>query len=564
LQIETPAAPTENQVPPKKKNGGFRPGSGRKPKEPKAPTGEPFILPKIPFRRGANRFEDFVKWWHDLNTEQLEKLIIYAYRQWPVCDAKIADPDATDFIDKITGPCPFSIDNWRMDILTRYQSGSYCFYVKEGNVQRWTIYAQDIVDLVNYPPLIDYKTLMLSAPANKDFVRWARQRNLIPNAEEGDNNGMANAAVDRLVDQTDRLTTKILDMADRNSTPPDIDTSTQLAGMEMMQRAGERALDVQSKAFDRIAEMNQRSSDPLELTRTFVELAGALNKPDTGSAQVAALMQQMITAAEKRADRLEEEMRDLRAERHKPEGEAGTGGLLTALKGLGDIKGVLAELGIIKTPSEDEEGLHGKQNGDGNKPSSLKEALLQQAIQQLPQMLPQILGAGGINGLLVNGFRLIQAARGQGPVPGSTVDTAPPAVAQATPAPTIPPAVISNGFPFPQMTGQPMIDNLIVTVWRFTPTLLHHMSNNDLNGYTFARWLIDSDPAGRQRYDEMKEAKREDVEAMLKMYPPLWDQLSKTPQKTEGFLTELLRLDEWEKEQAALEDQDDEGDETAV
>lgn len=567
MEIQTtnddlPNQPTLVRTP--KPKGGARPGAGRprtrEAKLPAAPSGEPFILPKIPFRRGTNRFEDFVTWWHALTTEQLEKLIVYVYRQWPVCDAKIADPDADSNIEKITGPCPFTADNWRMDILTRYQSGSYCFYVKEGAVQRWTIYASDIVDLVNYPPLIDYKTLMLSAPANKDFVRWARQRNLIANSEEND--GMANAAVDRLVDQSDRLVNRVIELSDRQTpAPTDVDTSAQLAGMEMIQRAGERALDVAMKSADRLAEMNSKANDPLELVKAFTDMSSTLhgnsNKEDD---RVTRLMESMLEDSRKRADRLEDEMREMRRERRNG-GEGGEG------EG-GEPRGLLARL---QARLEDKllESLDGKAAGESSAAEqssasgstgkdSFKTMLLEQAFKQLPQMI----GPGGITGLLANGVALIQAARGAAPAPGTTAPLAGAQPDQLNPAQAKPAtAMPNNGFPPPVLTGNQVMDELISTTWQMAPTLLFHLHSEDRNGYTFARWLIDSSANGRQNFNYMKEAGKDDLLKMIELYPPLDEALKKTPEKRNAFIDEMLRLDEWEKEQEAAGDDDEDEEE---
>ena len=45
---------------------------------------------------------------------------------------------------------------------------SYCLFVKEGNVSTLVIYRnQGIVDLNNYPPMIDYETSLVTTPPTK-------------------------------------------------------------------------------------------------------------------------------------------------------------------------------------------------------------------------------------------------------------------------------------------------------------------------------------------------------------------------------------------------------------
>ena len=546
MQVKTEAQTTETPPEePKKRggarpnSGGARPGAGRPPNPDKAPKGEePFILPKIPFRRGTERFEDFVKWWHELTAEQLEKLIVYAYRKWPVCDAKLVDPDGENNIEKITGPCPFSIEDWRHSILERYHSGSYCFYVKEGNVQRWTIFANDVIDLVNYPPMIDYKTLMLSVPANKDFVRWSRQRNLIPNENE-DSNGMANAAVDRLVDQNDRLVTRVIDMADRMPEQrPDVDTSAQLAGMEMIQRAGERALDVAMKSADRLAEMNNNNNDPLVLVKAFTEMSSQMRGGDSKTDIMLEMMRSEREIAARREDAAREEARAerkrsdelmmmLMKRSEKPErdddGEPrGLMGMLTQLK---TMKESLTELGIVKGDSGGEAEPAGK---------AVKDSLIEMALRNAPVIM------GGLESIAGKAMAMFAMSRG---VPGAAVNPAAPTIATLTTPPPPPPEVPATPYtPF---------------LAAITPTLLHHFEFGPEGGATFAQWLMGAGPlstfpvpgtTGKGLYDGLKERGPDAVKQIMQIHPPIWNVVSETPAKLEGFIAEFLKADDPEPE----------------
>ncbi len=124
------------------------------------------------------------------------------------------------------------------------------------------------------------------------------------------------------------------------------------------------------------------------------------------------------------------------------------------------------------------------------------------------------------------------------------------------------PAGAAVPMPPPPPTANPAVDPSLAAhpLAQITKPLLHHMNGTDgLNGYTFARWLIDSDPSGRQNYDIMKEAGRDQLMEIIKTYPPLYDVIEKVPAKFSAFLTEFLRFDEWQKEQDAMEDGEDTG-----
>lgn len=522
-----------------------------------------FVLPLLPHGRNCT-IEETAAWAHALTEEQLKHAVFYFYRTWPAWDAKKFDPpggpESPTNIKIVAGPWPYSAENFEQDFMAEFGSGDYYVSINEDGTHRWKVYWKTTRDFTNYPPVLDHRLLILDDPANKSYIAWARAHGRLNDIDlpETENDMASNAALERMADTTDRLTDKVIDLADRATQRPEatsVESQVQLKIVEQMNEASTKAIDTVISIMDRQAANKDRQSDPMEMVDRIVALTGSLNK---GDGQVVSLMQQMIDSERKRNERLEDRLNNIEQRRNGGDGEGGdgqAGGLLAQLRGLGEIKSVLTDLGIIKPPDE---GSSAEQSGGESKSGSLKGMMLEMAIREVPKVLPQLIGAGGLVGLLESGTRLFQAARGQQVAnlsPRPATDTSAPAVA----APAAP--VMLNGFPAPTATGQQMIDDAMNFVWQITPTLLYHMDAEDRDGYSFARAIIERNQNGRRDYNFMKDAGLDPVKELVQAYTPLWSIISREPgaasriAKFDEFLKEALRLDEWEKEQEEMEDQ---------
>ena len=536
MQIVEPAPPTEK---PKSKRGGPRPNSGRPPtKQPQPPKGQAFILPPLNRQKGVDQFENFVSWWQPLDETQINVMSAYVYRTWPLVDSTGGDPNVDKNLEIMSGPCPFTVEHWQTEIMGRWGSGSYMFMIKEGNVHRWTVYANNLRDLQNYPPLIDYRTLMVNDPANKDFVKWARTRGLIKDYNaEGDGDGMANAAIDRLVDQSDRLVNRVVEMSERQGTPPDVDTSAQLAGMEMIQRAGERALDVAMKSADRMAEMSSKSNDPLELVKAFTDMSK--NMHGGGDNAIVEMMKAQRDADREEKQMLRQELADNRKlifdllagkKKDDDDDEENPKGIMGMLLQFKTLKEGLADLGM--------KGISPGENTEIPAAKEKKDSLIELALRNAPVIMT------GLDSILSKALMVYIQSKGGQPAqqaqqqPGSNVTQMPNPTNLNAP----PPAPVTPLTPF---------------LNAITPTFLHHMSTDGLGGDTFANWLISAGPIttwpqpgmnGRGVYDFLKESGKEAITQVLQTHPPIWQTAGQTPKKLEEFIDQLLKADDMDEE----------------
>jgi len=553
-------SPTEEATPRKRKlrpnaipkdqrkfpgSGGARAGSGRKKKPISEQTSrdrkEPFILPDIPKTRNTHTMPDFINWYHSLNEEQVNRLTIYVYRGFPVIDNKLVDPSAVTNIDKLTGDCPFDIDNWEHDIMKRWGSGDYSFMVKENATHRWTVFCNGLRDYNNYPPMIDYRTLVLGDPKNKEYVAGLRVRGLLDNLEkpEGDNETDMQIAdtINRLVEANQENVERVVEMAGRREE----EGSTSMAStiVQVLQRQVERAED----RADRLAEQAAAApvqtmtvADPIATFERTAQVLKEMATPVASDNSSMRLMETFLAQSREELKEAREETRELRrlimeqATRPPvttPAPAPAAGGLFTGLEDAIKLKSQLIELGMVKADSDIEPPTRNK---------GITDELISMAVRNGPTIL-QSLGTIVEKGLIFYAMTkgvTVQQPNAQQPVqaPGYPADTQSPQQTQQA----LPASVVAELSP-----QQKFIANI-------SETLMYHMDSENLDGHTFAGWLISSSGSGRRNYDMMKEAGAEALIGALQTYEPLWSVISRTPSKLSAFLNEFLEYDAWEAE----------------
>lgn len=540
-QQSPPVSIDGTAVKPKENRGGPRPGSGRprvnplpEPKQARAPKPGPLLLPPLPQGRNTKPV-DMMRWWAALTEEHLKHLTIYTYRNWPVMDVKQFDPKAPTNIHVFSDTCPFDPAHWERDMMAMFGSGDYNFKINEGSINRWTIYVRGLRDLDNYPPLIDDSLLVLDDPANKTYIAWARNHGRIlgPTTTEGQNDMATTAAVDRLASANERLADRVIDMAeratDRREPVNPVDDAAQMRTLEMMERASDRALNVMEKSYA----TNVNASDPMTLVSKVVELTKAMGS--TGEDRLTPLFMQQIASADKRADQSAAEVWELRHmmnemllhKRDEPERDPFAG-----IKQFKELKELFADI-TGKGKAEGEEGEEPKPKGGTTMTSMLVEGLM----RNLPAVLQ---GATALSTNLFNGLLLMRSQNVNGQIPAQPPTPGTPPTAQQ------PPQMMPSVGQLPQ-PGPPPTDPMTEFAAALTPAFLHHLNDANLNGATFAGWLIDSRGDGRLQYDKMKEAGPEQITQLLSLYPPLWSQVSAIPTKLTAFIEEFIQYDEEQK-----------------
>lgn len=535
-EITSSVIQTEQQPPvkPKSTRGGWRPGGGRpkKIRPEKAPmTGS--SLPALPpTQGGVTPPQKFFTFWHGLTETQLAQNIVYVNRNFPLCDAKVRNPDAPKYIDKLVGPCPCAPTEWREWFLKTYGSGDYRIYFNEGSAQRLRVEVTGLRDYENYPPKIDWETLMVNDPANRDFLRWARthgyaeeirrlEGGATPEAIKGKEDEEMNAAI---VQQNSELTGRLVDMAERvaeaRQPQPQAprESLPERKALDMLDKAGDASFRMMEKAFDMQVNRVNENSDPLAHTRAFIDMAKTLN-PSDGNSTIVELMRDQIAAQR-------EEMRELRArlDTNVTAVQAPPQTMTDKLQEMVTLKNLLREL------SSDD----GEEKEVALKPGTPKAMFMDMLTKSGPAIVQ---ATPGILQSVFYGISLLTRKAGDAPPP----------------PPVAPPPPAIN----PQHKQEE--DRVLFFMRMIEGSIKKHLNEweqRDYPGADFADWLIDSQLDGRNAYDQLKAAGPDILTAQLQTYPPINEIITGMPDKFRTFVQQFLDRDAIRKQEEADEDTD--------
>lgn len=164
------------------------PGGGRD-RQP-LPTPRTFDLPP---------FEFFRYWWELRKHDRHKRATVFPYRLWPVTDVLLELlPEEQERVRKLHaakkrgGPVknlglettlePFDPNNWEQEIYHRYGAGDYNFKLNDTDPKHKTTVCMCTVrglrNMDTYPPNCRPTIVVMSDPANKSYIDWARLRGI--------------------------------------------------------------------------------------------------------------------------------------------------------------------------------------------------------------------------------------------------------------------------------------------------------------------------------------------------------------------------------------------------
>jgi hypothetical protein len=154
----------------------------------------------------------FFKYWAMLPPEKAELARVKLYRTWPRIDLRLVEPELKSHSwDVIDGPIPFDPNDYRNWFLEHYSSGNWLCQMYELSVQpdaeiKVTECFFEAQELEEYPPRVDYDTVLWDDPDNEPYERYLRERNIrIPGQESKESaSARANAMALKMVCETMR------------------------------------------------------------------------------------------------------------------------------------------------------------------------------------------------------------------------------------------------------------------------------------------------------------------------------------------------------------------------
>lgn len=516
--------------------GGYRPGGGR----PRKPTPERrkiqgSSLPALPpARAGFTTPVTGFEFWHKLTETELGKVSVYVNRMYPLCNPKIKNPDAVKYIDTFAGPIPFDPGEYEEFFYNKFGGGDYICYFNEDGTNRMRISVEGLRDFDKYPPKIDWETLLVHDPKNKDFVRWAKthgyaeeisrlEKDNTPDAQARKEDEQVNASI---VEQNAALTDKVIDMAERvaearhaqtQAPPPPRESAGERKSLEMIDKAGDAAFRMMEKAMDVSANRTASTTDPLEHVNKIVEIADRITAArGGGNDAVVEILRDSLRETR-------EELREIRTARAATTEAPKT--FLQQLEEKVSERRLMAELN----------GDDASEKDDAAKPGSIKHMMAEAAIKNLPHLAN---AAGGIISALFYGVRLFTAKPGEAPPPP------PPPPAPAAPAA---PAIES-----PEQELRFFLRKIEGAIRKH----LNEWDDRDFPGADFADWLINADLDGRMNYDQVRGLGAAAIIEQLGTHPPLAQVMQAIPERFGVFVGQFIDRDEIRKKQEADADQE--------
>lgn len=492
-------------------------------------------------------------------TDQAHLVEVKFYMHWPVCDPKLADPSARNKVHKtISGPLWFeNPDDYLQEVPKKLGSGDWHVVLNELNVHGELMEAYfSAIDLDLYPPKIDLKSLVRGVKQNEDYIRWLAANNIKTpwdNPEEEDD--MASSDALRIVAESLQRTTE--------------------TAVNATQEAAEARVEAAEAGAARAAELsNERSTHETNAVEKSIELVTSTAKemihmyaanagPQFNPIEMMKAAKDMMTPASDDGNikMLVEAIKDgntrmvemqtkniafmetvLQKQHSEATGSSGPlGGLDSMLDSAEKLERAAKIFGWKREPGEFQQ-----QNQLPAAPpgKSLMDSISENIVPVCTM----------ITTVIALGANIVHNMRSK---PGDVEN----------PAAALQKAQANNpALQYQQQQAQQPAAQTVQqdphAVWKqmmeyVAPTLEAHIFQADLNGYTFAEWVMcegtgaqNSTLEGRRKYVAIREALgRPQFEQLIKEHNGLWSKLQGMPGMVAEFLDQFFGYDEWQVSQ---------------
>jgi hypothetical protein len=496
----------------------------------------------------------FFDYWRSLmeKPEYHDRVVVYLYRIWPVM--KQGHRQADKLYEYVS----------QDDLLRMYGAGDYHLKLNDSdmglsNVTTCTIRNLGGRDLSQHRPVLDLDHLEVTDPLNQSYITWCRSQGIQVPGDEGfrsrkeNEDDMANVeAVKELASTVNRMTDRMLTVAEEKAKRAETEKSRSAAGdadiaarsLEVIKAATEGAAQIMNKGVEQALKIQPTAQNPTAVLKETMQVIREMipEKPQSDMERLLALMMERDKQYVDRVFQIQEEriraMETMLARSAaQPQTEPASQNqqpksLMQSLEELSGVKEKLRDLlGIDDQPA----------------PKS-----------SWTDYIPQIVQGLSILGTVIAGamYNMAVAKTGQGqPVPPASV-----------PAGAVPPGGAAQPGAAPEGQPQqpaPQGDTTMTQFHQFLGMirrpLLQSFSDGE-SGADFAARLIELTDAGmfgeqaqgRIVYDSVLQYGEQVVGTLIKTFPPIWDVVSKAPERWSQFLHEFFTADQiWAAEEAA-------------
>jgi hypothetical protein len=504
----------------------------------------------------------FIEYWLSLPEPMVELADVRTYREWPIIDRKLSNAENNQSISRIQGKCPFTVENWREELLHRFGTGTYKFMMNEAGTPGWVCqaYVKTREDMESHPPRIDLRELNRGHPDNQSYIDGLRARgtkfpgdpDYVAPKDEERKDDMEGSAVQELVSTVRELATE------RNQpTPIPLTEQAVVKAMEMTNKAANTSIEMVRDTNTKLSTANAAGQDPAKMLGSLVDVVQKIvPKPDdTVLKQVladnAALRKDITDMQTARMKSLEDEIKASRAIVTAPPSKEKT--LLEQLD-----ERIAIDERLDKLTGRNKRRKHNDDDDDDEdqEEKPRKMGMLEKIVNVIPVISTTVLSLGQIGASMMHNYAVAQSAAAAVRNPAQ-----PP---QPGPQPEKPPELPAGALPAGQTDEAGQIRIALEWLTSVQPVFFSHFFGEKSGGDTFAHWVVtsgmgaDQTLEGRQTYESVKAAGKANILSLLQMHA-LWGQIGSNQGKVEQFVENFIDYDRLREEaEGELDDEPEE------
>jgi hypothetical protein len=455
---------------------------------------------KLPNKPGDHvAFVELRRWLEIMDDSQLRRLNIYVYRQDPIINMQLVDPESDNNIDIFYDISKESVKDISEEyFINTHGGGRYKLVVKDldkPKTQKGGFFEANLyVSMTQYPPKIkDLRVVDWDNPRNKGFRTWCKAQKLI------DDNGMP--TIDKVTpinqpqaDTTVPVVKMFMDFFSKMDDKKQEQIKRDIAGQDGI---GKNIADILVERM----KQDDPNKQVAVMTAMITAMKGMIPEPVKQTTSELTTIMPLITAmmesGRQQTTILVESMKSqtsMLMEMLKSNAASKEGGG----EGVDDTTRLKNLLEIAKM----------MKGGTATPEKTMTESLIEAATTILPQAL------GIVNNIM--SLKAAQAGMGGNIVP--------------VPAPPMQPQVVqqqpTNGVAPVQQTGavQPMtLNEKQNAIRQFAPLFLANLGKE---GWEFATWISDGFPNGDAIVASIIKDGSTDLVATIKSVPELWNQIN--------------------------------------
>lgn len=444
----------------------------------------------LPASKRLNQ-EKFWDYWRNAEQQFPDRTYCYVYRKWPVINRQQVNTDNPNSIDKI---------NFMeiKDFATKFGNGDYNLILTDpykagpGHKKIADVFLS--IREPDNPPVLDYHELVLSDPANAEYIQQLRARGTpLP----GDEDVMTK-------ETTAVLAGTIKDLVENRTPPSGVESAVTKGVVETLNHASKASNELLSQSFAQALRVQVSQPDPIETMSKAAEIIRSF-QPQNGTGELLPLFLQM--------------MKDSQA--------AATAQFQTQMEAIKESNRLTRDLLMNRAPAE--------------APPPTAASRFQERLEE--KMFEDLLNGGSRKG--DNGTDWMKIIQFAAPLASSLVGgllqaSYNYALAKGV-VPPPPPQADNPQPPVPQQTQHPQEENMYQNLLNMVAQpMLNHL-DQQLTGADFADFIIQG--YGRTIYDMVRQAGTETVLTEIGKHPHLGRIAAQIPDRFAAFVEQFINRD---------------------